>query len=83
MLRAAFERLSFRSRRKKQIKYDLVIEQQRKQKSDKNDTDSDLDKELLKYTETKHVFKNSKISKKLFPVLKHLNFRHLNIYVDI
>ena len=43
MLRAAFERLSFRSRRrKKEIKYDLVIEQRQKLDADKSDPDFDL-----------------------------------------
>ena len=39
VLRTAFERLSFRSLRKKQIKYDLVIEQ-KKQKADRSEFES-------------------------------------------
>ena len=40
IFRAAFERLSFRSRRKKEIKYDLVIE--KKLTDQLKETDSDI-----------------------------------------
>ena len=53
IFRAAFERLSFRSRRKKEIKYDLVIEQKQKVIADvdKNEHDFDLvTQEMFKTT---------------------------------
>ena len=53
IFRAAFERLSLRSRRKKEIKYDLVIEQKQKVIADvdKNEHDFDLvTQEMFKTT---------------------------------
>lgn len=58
MLRAAFERLSYRSRRrKKEIKYDLVIEQRQKLDPDKSDPDFDLvtEEETIQTTNLKTV----------------------------
>ena len=41
-LRAAFDRFSFRSRRNKEIKYDIVIEQKQKADVDTNETNYDV-----------------------------------------
>ena len=42
IIRAAFERLSFRSRKKKNIKYDLVIEKKEKPDADKSERDFEV-----------------------------------------
>lgn len=42
IIRAAFERLSFGSRRKKNIKYDLVIEKKEKPDVDKSELDFEV-----------------------------------------
>ena len=42
IIRAAFERLRFRTRRKKNIKYDLVIEKKEKPDVDKSDKDFEV-----------------------------------------
>ena len=42
IIRAAFERLSFRSRKKKNVKYDLVIEKKEKPDSDKSERDFEV-----------------------------------------
>ena len=60
IFRAAFERLSLRSRRKKEIKYDLVIEQKQKVIADvdKNEHDFDL--------VTQEMFKTSILIRNIF-----------------
>ena len=42
IIRAAFERLSFRSRKKKNVKYDLVIEKKEKQDADNSERDFEV-----------------------------------------